>query len=182
VTTVLDEDPRKERPRILVVSLIAALLVIAGLWGYAIWYSVAGPNPEKITEPEAGAIQKECLAASKAIQKLPTLAIPPTDADVAARAKGETDAFVAMLAALHNVHVKQHGGATAFAGWLSDWQQVIDARRAYERNVRPGQDLVLPIEKGQPLTIRMNNFAESHGFAACDTTALGAENVDALRQ
>jgi hypothetical protein len=178
----VDEEPREKRSPLLVGSLVLALLVIAGLWTYAIWYSVEGPDPERITQAEANTIQNECLATLTRIRGLPKLAIPPNDASVAARATGETDAFVAMINNLRtNVHPKQHGGATAFTGWLNDWESVISARRTYEQNVHPGEQLVLPLAKGQPLTIRMNNFAESHGFEDCDTTTLGAENVDAIR-
>jgi hypothetical protein len=183
VAAVIDGDEaRKERSPLLIASLVLALLAIAGLWAYAIWYSVAGPDPERITQSEAKTIDNECIATLTKVRALPPLAIPPNDASVAARARGETDAFVAMIDTLRTqVHPKQHGGSVAFAGWLDDWQSVIKARRGYEKNVHPGELLVFPLAKGQPLTIRMNNFAESHGFADCDTTALGAENIDAIR-
>jgi hypothetical protein len=184
---VSDEPQVPERgrsSRLLRVSLIAALVVLVGLWGYALTYSMTRRDPERFTADERAAVRNACEDAATRLRALPPVEAPPTNASVAARAESETEEFEQMVAELRDLRPQRADAATALHEWLDDWDQLLAARRAYASQVKTDKSakIEVPVEGGSPIFVRMNNYAEGKGVVECKTDALGAERVYAFRK
>jgi hypothetical protein len=165
-------------------ALVVALVVLIGLWAYALVYSLFRRDPERFTAAERTTVLEACEDAFAALHDLPPVDDPPTNETVAARAAGETGVFERMLATIRAVDPERADSGVALDAWLDDWDLLLDARREYAREVLTDRsaDLVVPVDAGSPIFVRMNEYAESKGLTACKTDALGAENVYAVRR
>src|SRR5262249_9086126 len=67
-------NERSKRSRTRRNILVGVLLVVAGLWGYAIWYSVARPSPESLDGDAKTAVTNACTDARTQLRALPPLA------------------------------------------------------------------------------------------------------------
>jgi hypothetical protein len=172
------------RSRLLRVSLLAALVVLIGLWAYALVYSVVRRDPERLSSTERAAVVKACEDASNRMLALPAVPTPPTNATVAARASAETDALERMVTEVRRLHPDRSAAATALTAWLHDWDRLLDARRTYADEVRTdrGAQIVVPNDAGSPIFVRMNKYADGKGLAECRTDQLGAERVNEVRK
>jgi hypothetical protein len=179
VVVTEEHEPRSLRMKI---ALLAAAVVVVGLWTWALVFSVVRKDPERLTSAEHTAVVQACKTAAATERALPAVPNPPTNASVAARANGETAALGKMVAELRAIHPQRAPAAEALSKWLDDWDALLGARRAYGAAVVTdrGAELVIPAVKGTAITVRMNNYAESKSVEDCDTTALGAENVNGL--
>jgi len=178
-------EPTDARPsRLLRVSLIAALVVLIGLWGYALVYSVMRKDPERLTNREHTTVQHACERAADRLRALPPVPKPPTNETVSARAAAETNVFARMVADTRQVHPAGSAPRVALEKWLDDWDTLLDARRTYAREVLTdkGAELVIPVVGGSPIYVRMNKYATSKALDACTVDALGATNVYAFRK
>src|SRR3954451_16332481 len=104
---------------------------------------------------------------------LPPVPNPPANATVAARATAETDALGRMVTDVRGLHPERSATATALSAWLRDWDKLLDARRTYADEVRTDRraKLVVPIDAGSPIFVRMNKYADGKGLAECRTDA-----------
>jgi hypothetical protein len=68
--------------------------------------------------------------------------------------------------------------------WLDDWDKLLDARRTYAIEVLTDKTakILVPVDAGSPIFVRMNKYADGKGLAACKTDALGAERVNEVRR
>jgi hypothetical protein len=180
----LDVEPERTRSRRLRIALVAALVVLIGIWAYALVYSLFRRDPERFTAAERSAVLEACETAFDDLHDLPPIDPPPTNESVAVRATSETRVFEQMLDRMRAVEPERRDAAIALHAWLDDWEQLLDARRQYAQEVRTDRnaELLVPVDAGSPIFVRMNNYAESKGLAPCKTEALGAEKVYALRR
>jgi hypothetical protein len=172
------------RSRLLRVSLLVALVVLIGLWAYALVYSVVRRDPERLSSAERTEVVQACKDATKRMLALPVVPNPPTNATVAARATAETDALERMVTKVRTIHPDRSAAATALTAWLHDWDRLLDARRTYADEVRTdrGAQIVVPNDAGSPIFVRMNKYADGKGLAECRTDQLGAERVNEVRK
>jgi hypothetical protein len=179
-----DDDGGRSGSRLLRFALLGALVVLVGLWAYALIYSVTNRDPERLTSTERRAVGQACEDAADRIRALPPVSNPPTNATVSARATGETDQFARMLTDIRRVQPERAAARVALHAWLADWATLLDVRRVYADEVRTDKSakIVVPVDAGAPIFVRMNKYAESKGLAVCKTDELGAERVYELRQ
>jgi hypothetical protein len=177
-------EPPAPRSRRMRIALTVALVVLIAIWAYALVYSLFRRDPERFSAAERRAVLDACETAFEDLHDLPPIEPPPTNAAVASRAAAETEVFEAMLTSIRAVRPERADAAVALDAWLGDWEQLLDARRRYTEQVRTDRDaeLLVPVDAGSPIFVRMNNYAESKGLASCKTEALGAEKVYALRR
>ncbi|MCU1426814.1 MAG: hypothetical protein JWL83_814 [Actinomycetia bacterium] len=186
---VVVEEEREPRSRATRIALLAALVVVIGLWGFALVYSVVRKDPERLTTAEHSTIVQSCKTAVARMLELPAVrapgGVPPTKAAVAARTAGETAVLTRMIAELRQVHPQRAATAEALGKWLDDWDSIIVARHAYALQVLTSRtaELVIPADRGVAISVRMNNYAKSKFLVDdCGTTTLGAENVNAVHR
>jgi hypothetical protein len=166
------------------VSLVVALVVLVGLWAYALVYSVMRKDPERLSKSERATVLQACDRAANQMRALPPVPNPPTNATVSARAGAETDVLARMVAAGRRVRPARSAASVALRAWLDDWNALLHARRTYESAVRTdkGAQLVTPVDAGGPIFVRMNKYSESKGLEDCSVETLGATSVNALRK
>jgi hypothetical protein len=174
---------RRGSSRVLRIALLGALVVMIGLWAYALVYSLTRRDPERLSDGERRTLEQACENAADAMRALPPVEDPPDNARVSARASAETEVFEQMLADARAIRPDRDDAAIALDAWIDDWEALLEARRTYATEVRTdkGADIVVPIDAGSPIFVRMNEYAESKGVARCTTEALGAERVNRIR-
>jgi hypothetical protein len=174
---------RRGSSRGLRIALLGALVVMIGLWAYALVYSINRRDPERLSDGERRALQQACDNAADAMRALPPVEDPPDSERVSARASDETEAFEQMLADARAIRPERDDAATALDAWIDDWESLLDARRQYADEVLTDKsvDIEIPVDAGSPIFVRMNEYAESKGAQQCTTEALGAEHVNRIR-
>jgi hypothetical protein len=166
---------------------VGALVAVLAAWGWALWYSVARPEPEPLDAVSRGRVVVACRAALdglRALAPLPTGAGPRA---VAERIDAEDGVFAAMLDALRAVSPRDDEGAEALAGWLADWELLLGARARHADELRATGDRVdfrIPAQPGssRPVTVRMNDYARQKGLDDCSSDRLQVEVVDTPRR
>jgi hypothetical protein len=166
------------------VSLLVALVVLIGLWGYALVYSVMRKDPERLSRSERAAVLHACDLAATQMRALPPVPNPPTNATVSARASAETDVLARMVATGRRVQPARSAAKVALRAWFDDWDALLRSRRVYAHEVQrdKGAQLVTPVDAGGPIFVRMNKYAQGKSLEDCSVEALGATSVNALRK
>jgi hypothetical protein len=173
--------PNPKRRRI----IVAGLVVFAGLWAYAITYSVTagGRSPERLDDPTARTVDSACVDAQGALRALPQVganAPAPARAD---RLTHEDAILRTMIDHLRAVHPTHTTPAAALTDWLTDWQRLITARQRYADDLRTEGDrarFVEPATAGvKPIVDKMNSWILEQGTRtdACNSGQLQAEVV-----
>jgi hypothetical protein len=165
-----------------------ALFVVA--WIVAITYSVTagGTSPERLDDTNARTVESNCLAAQRALARVPQVAQPTTPAETATRLDRENVILGRMVDRQRAVHPAGKAPATALRAWLGDWQRLVAARDHYAGDLRTkGRDarFIEPAYKGvDPIADKMNNWILEQGTRTntCNTDALQAEVVNGLRK
>jgi hypothetical protein len=165
-----------------------ALFIVA--WIVAITYSVTagGTSPERLDDTNARTVESNCVAAQRALARLPQVGQPTTPADAATRLDRENAILDRMVERQRAVHPKGNAPATALRAWLGDWHRLIVARDHYAGDLRTkGRDarFIEPAYKGvDPIADKMNNWILEQGTRTntCNTDALQAEVVNGPRK
>ena len=178
-------EPARRPVRRLVLQGALVLFLLA--WGYALWYSVARPEPEPLDERSRAEVQAACASTLDRLRALPALVSGAGPAEVAELLDEENRIFAAMLDALDAVRPTHDEGAEALAGWRSDWVVLLDARERHRTELRETGDRVdfrIPTQPGEsrPITVRMNEYARQKGLDACESERLQVEIVDTPRR
>jgi hypothetical protein len=178
------DGPNAPRSRVLRLSLVAALVVLLGLWGYALVYSVTRKDPERLSSADRQSVLDACDRAESDMRTLPVVPDPPTNETVSARAAAETDTLAHMVSTLRHLEPDRDAARQALDAWLDDWDVMLHARRTYAREVLHDKSstIVTPVDAGAPIFVRMNKYAESKGLEDCTVESLGATSVNALRK
>lgn len=161
--------------------LWGSLVVLAAVWGYAIWYSVNRPTPEPLDDTSHDRAVTACRAT---LGELRALAAPHDGEQDTSRAAVENAVFERMVADLRRVRPTDPDGREAFDKWLDDWDALIAARKRYVTDHDDdGEDtrLRIPVADAAPVTVRMDEYAELHGLGACTAQSLQAEVVTGKR-
>ena len=177
-------DPRRRRRRRNI--FIALAILIALVWAYAIWYSVTSDSPEDLDAAATSAVGAACVSAREQLEALPDLTPESTAPDDVQLVRQENEIFDAMIAEIDAVEPTSADAATALDKWLDDWRNLIDARAAFADDLEDDGTarLSTPAVKSgglEPITERMNGFAQQRGLDECQPDALQAEAVDGPR-
>jgi hypothetical protein len=169
--------------------IVAALVLVALVWAWAIAYSVTagGRSPERLTDAEARAVANACRDAQRSLEKLPQAGVHASFADKADRIDQEDAILAAMVERFQAVHPMGKDPAAALDGWWRDWSKLIAARQSYASDLRTqGADarFVEPATSGvEPIAIKMNNWILEQGTRTdgCNTGVLQVEVVEGPR-
>jgi hypothetical protein len=180
---VVEDDEDGGGSRTLRIALIVGLVVLAGMWAYALVYSMTRRDPERLATAERDRVEQTCASAITRLRALPEVSDPPTLDSVLQRTKGENAELTTMVDSLRDIHIEHGDARTAYRAWLHSWDTLLASREHYEQQVQVdrGADLIIPVEDGTPITVRMNKYTDGKGLPSCNTTALGAEYVNALQ-
>jgi hypothetical protein len=165
------------------IALVVGLVLLAGMWAYALFYSMTRRDPVRLSRAEHDRVEQTCSDTIDRLRALPKVSKPPTLSAVVERTKAENDVLAGMVASLRKVDVQRADAHTAYVAWLHSWDQLLTARQHYEQQVEVdrGAELVIPIDQGTPITVKMNKYTDGKGLPSCNTTALGAEYVNAVQ-
>src|SRR4051812_36245422 len=75
--------------RVLRIALIAGLIVLAGMWAYALIYSLTRQDPERLADAERVQAEHTCATALTAMRALPVVKSPAPLDKVLVRVNGE---------------------------------------------------------------------------------------------
>ena len=180
----VNERPKRRRVRRDI--LVGVLIVVAGLWGYAIWYSVARPSPESLDGSAKTAVTNACTDARAKLRALPDLAKGATAANDVRLVRQENEIFHAMADRIDQVSPNGTDAHKALDAWVADWRKVIEARAQFANDLETDGKARLRIPavnagSVQPITDRMDTYAMNRGLDVCRPQALQAEVVDQPR-
>jgi hypothetical protein len=183
-TEVEAAAPRRRWPRVLF-ALAAAAFV--GIWGYAFWYEANRPNPEPLDATSLRAATEAChsaLVSLKALPQLPTKAVP-TPAARSALVHSEDVVLNRLVDRLGVIRPTDHSGATALTDFTADWRHLVESRERYTKAIFANPTtpkLYIPVAPtGEPITIRMGEYADIHKLIDCTPDSLQGEIVEGAR-
>ena len=165
---------------------IALLIVVAAVWGYAIWYSVSRGSPEDLDDSARDAIASACADARSALVALPDLPDEPT-AEQDVKLVGQENAILtSMVGRIEEIDTSGDDAAQALDKWVADWRRLIDARAAFATDLAADGTARLEVPavssgSVQPITDRMDEYANGRGLEDCRPEPLQAEVVDGPR-
>jgi hypothetical protein len=165
---------------------VTVLIVVALLWGYAIWYSVARPSPERLDGSAKSAVARACTEARTQLAALPNLTKGATAADDVRLVRQENQILHTMTDRIDHVTPSGSDAHKALDAWVADWRNLIDARAQFATVLQAEGKarLRIPAVKAgsiEPITDRMDTYATNRGLDACRPQALQAEVVDQPR-
>ena len=161
--------------------IVAAVIIVAIAWGYALWFSVTrNTSPELLDDADRAAVVAACDRARDELQKIETEPIGDT---AVTRIREENDILTAMVRELDDISPADDDPRTALTGWTNDWTEVIAARDRFATDLEPDGSArfsVPNIKAGslKPITVRMTDYAEQQDMPTCTVTALQADVVD----
>ena len=161
----------------------AGLLIFVAAWAFAIWYSVSRPVGEPLDAGSARAVRTACIDAAAQLASLDAPVGEEAEA-AASRIDAENEVLTAMVVSLRDLEPPDRDGRAALVAWLYDWEDVIAARQRYAQGLRRDGTARLELPNAtttKPVTVRMAEYAESHGLDACTPRALQAEVVEGER-
>ncbi len=168
------------RARLPLIIIVAFTLISCG----AVVYNALAPTTsEKLNEQARTVAATACRDAYERLKKLPVIATTAAS-EAADLLEAENTIFVAMAKQLATARPTNAVGATAYSGWVADWNGVNTSRAAYAtklRNDDPRPELLLPKDGSAPVTNRMNKYSRTHNLIVCATHNLQAEIVDGVR-
>ena len=179
-----DGRARRVRRRL----LLAAAIVVAVAWAYAIWYSVTRKNPEDLDEASAAAVEQVCERALDELRRLPDFDPGGGIQDDVALIEDENDVFEAMidrLAAVEPDGNDRDAAAKAYGRWLDDWRTLVARRAAVVPDLLEDGAAVPDFRRDgepEPIATRMQAYVNAQGLGACDPSTLQIENVDRPRE
>jgi hypothetical protein len=145
--------------RKVVITLVAFMTVMGGLW-------VVGPlvfaGRDDPTAIDNKAVRKTVLASCTQLRS--DLDALPAGMAPADRAEAENRAVEQFLGRIRALSPEGLARDVPVDKWLSDWEQIVAARRQV---VREGGRFMIPVAGGAPLNIRMFNLVRS-GLEPCD--------------
>jgi hypothetical protein len=174
---------RRLRNRILV-----GVLVLAGLaWAYAIWFSVTRSSPEELDSDARAEVEDACSEARRALVALPNVDADSTVDERVNRITQENETFAAMTSRFGDVRPDGEDAAVALEKWSDDWRELVATRDAYASDLADDGE-ASPLEKPnagrgdlEPITVRMNEYAENQDLEVCSPESLLIEVVEGRR-
>lgn len=179
-----DDEPIPRRRWVKPIAVVVVLAV--GLaWSYALWFSLTRDEPEPLDSASRAALVDACTGTALNLNDLPVVTRDDDPEFGAAVVRAENDAFFSMVVALERVQPADPDGQLALRSFLVDWLALIEARTTWADRLARGEEtqLVVPVDdRGRPVTVRMNEYAQFHGLAACSPVTLDAELVGGERE
>lgn len=173
--------PRVRRSALRRRLMWGALLTVAAVWAYGIWYSVNRPAPEPLDDAAHAAALAACTATLADLRAVPepSGAVEPG----VGRVPTENEVLHRMVADLRRIEPDDPEGAEAFGRWLDDWDALIAARADFVESAteHDGARLRIPVADNAPVSVRMDDYADMHDLGACSTQTLRAEVVEGNR-
>lgn len=159
-----------------------ALLAVAAVWAYGIWYSVNRPAPEPLDDAARDAAVAACTEALADLRAVPDPSGAAADSG-AGRVPAENEMLRRMVADLRRIEPDDPEGAEAFGRWLDDWDALIAARADFVAAAveHDNARLRIPVADNAPVSVRMDDYADMHDLDACSTRTLRAEVVEGDR-
>jgi hypothetical protein len=178
------EQLRRRKIRRRVFGAIA--VVVVAVWAYAIWFSVTKGSPEDLDDRARSAVRTACDEARTQLEALPDFtpaSTAPEDVDLV---RQENAVFDQMIATIDAVEPTDKDAAEALDKWLDDWRALIVARADFADDLADDGTARLRIPAVstgglEPITERMNGYANQRGLEPCRPDALQAEIVDGGR-
>ena len=177
-------DPRRRRIRRRLFIVLA--LLICAAWAYAIWFSVTRGSPEDLDDAATSQVSAACTSARDQLDALPDFTPDTTATQNVQLVRQENAIFATMIATIDEVQPTATDAAAALDKWLDDWRSLVRARAAFADDLAGDGTARLrtpAVKSGglQPITERMNGFAQQRGLDECQPDVLQAEVVDGPR-
>jgi hypothetical protein len=177
-------DPRRRRRRRGIFVVVA--LLICAAWAYAIWFSVTRGSPEDLDDAATAEVSAACTSAHDQLAALPDFTPETTATENVQLVRQENAIFDTMIATVDEVQPTATDAGAALDKWLDDWRSLVRARAAFADDLAGDGTARLrtpAVKSGglQPITERMNGFAQQRGLDECQPDALQAEVVDGPR-
>lgn len=160
------------------VLLAAAIVVFAGAWAVAIWYSVTRDSPERLEGDAHDRLAGACDDALAALRALPPLGRDSDARDAVALTRAENDVFRELVGRLRAIDADGDRGA-ALDEWADDWETVVGRRARYADELAATGEgrFESPLET----VLRMEQYAIQQGLDHCNPETLQADVVDTPR-
>lgn len=163
---------------------VVGFVLFLGAWGWAFWYGAHRPKPEPLDPASERAALTVCLSAIVDLRALPQVGGAPTVAIRVHRVSAENTILERVVRDLGAVHPTDHSGAEALAAFAADWKRLTTSREQYVEKLRATgkrPKFYIPVANGEPVTIRMGDYADIHHLVDCSPDSLQGEVVEGRR-
>jgi hypothetical protein len=165
-------------------AFAVGFVLFVGAWGWAFWYGAHRPKPEPLDPASERSAISVCRSAIVDLRALPQVGGAPTVAIRAHLITAENMILGRVVSGLDSIKPTDHSGAEALTAFAADWQRLITARIRYVHELaatgkRP--KMYIPVANGEPVTIRMGDYADIHHLELCSPDSLQGEVVEGLR-
>ena len=144
-------------------------------------------SPEDLDDAATAEVSAACTSARDQLDALPDFTPETTgNRERATRSAGERDLRHHDRRRSTTCNRPPTDAGAALDKWLDDWRSLVDARAAFADDLADDGTARLrtpAVKSGglQPITERMNGFAQQRGLDECQPDALQAEVVDGPR-
>jgi hypothetical protein len=166
-------------------AFVVGFALFVGAWAWAFWFEAHRPKPEPLDAVSQQAALTTCRTAVISLTKLPQVGAAPTVTIRVQRISAENTILSQVVHGFDAIHPTDDSGAEALTGFAKDWKDLVAARRNYVDELqRTGKrpKLFLPVAPtGEPITIRMGQYADIHHLVDCSPDSLQGEVVEGRR-
>lgn len=168
-----DAEPMSFRARTAQVLAVLAVVVIAFLWGWALFFPPSTKAPGTLSDPTfAGAAEQICSDAAAELARLPKAFETPNASDRAAvivRTDTILSSMIDRLAAIAPSADTNDG--TNVAEWLADWRTYVGDRAVYANALSsdPSARFYVTVKERRQVTEPIDFFATFNKMYNCVT-------------
>ena len=168
-----EDEPMSFRARTARVLALLAILLIVGLWGWALFFPPSAPPPATLKDrsfPEAA--DSICTNAAEQLSKLPKSYATPNPVE-RSQVITKTDVILSgMLDQLNGITLPaDESEASNITEWLGDWRTYVSDRANYAQALLndPGARFYVSVKEKQQITKPIDFFATMNKMYNCVT-------------